>query len=63
MNLTFMSRYLALKNKYPRNSTVKWTLLCVKEVTAGGLPAKGHRGENLGGKNLHAAFLAVEPAG
>ena len=35
----------------------------MKGSDGGGLPAKGHRGEKLGGKNLHAAFLAVEPAG
>ena len=60
-----MAPLLALKNKYPRNSTVKWSsaLSRVKGSDGGGLPAKGHRGEKLGVKNLHAAFLAVEPAG
>ena len=56
---------LALKNKYPLEilplNGLRPSL--VKGSDGGGLPAKGHRGEKLGVKNLHAAFLAVEPAG
>ena len=59
-----MAPLLALKNKYPLEILpFNRPLSRVKGSDGGGLPAKGHRGEKLGVKNLHAAFLAVEPAG
>ena len=53
------------RGSFSRGGGLKWSsaLSRVKGSDGGGLPAKGHRGEKLGVKNLHAAFLAVEPAG
>ena len=53
-----------LFDSFSPRGRLKWSsALSRVKGDGGGLPAKGHRGEKLGVKNLHAAFLAVEPAG